>query len=255
MLLEILSVGFFVAFLGSRVGTGHQYFKYKNKKGKKDKQKISANYRGLDNLLYLSELAWGLSIQPISLTITIGNAVSLLFPSLILLEIWKDRRDKTVIYWCFIYAVFITANLTLILLDWPRFQEVSEALGILVIIFCFCSLWGMVENILLIQKYGNPGRQSLPEIYLKIFKDAIGLAYCFVAGINTMLPLAVALLSRGIMRLIHLGFYLNAKNNIKNKNQKKSVSPESEITPTQAKLQQKNTALLELKKELAKGLK
>ncbi len=248
MLLEILSVGFFVAFLGSRVGTGHQYFKYKNKKGKKDKQKISANYRGLDNLLYLSELAWGLSIQPISLTITIGNAVSLLFPSLILLEIWKERRDKAVIYWCFIYAVFITANLTLILLDWPKFQEVSEALGILVIIFCFCSLWGMVENILLIQKYGNPGRQSLPEIYLKIFKDAIGLAYCFVAGINTMLPLAIALLSRGIVRLIHLGFYLNAS--YKNRANQKKINQQLKLLTESNKsnVSDKNSSLVGTKR-------
>jgi len=217
-MIELIAFTYFASYILSRGGPAHQYILIRSLPDDRSisnntkTSNISTNYRGFDNLLYLVELAWGLSITPISAIVSLGNALSLIFPSLILLEIWKDRQDKTVLRWCFIYLVFTSFALTLMLVNWGVFKSVSAWLGHSVIIICLVSLWGMFENIRSIYRSKNTKQQSLPEIYLKIFKDIVGVIYCFSVGIGSMYPLAIALASRGSLRVVHLGVYLYYSN-------------------------------------------
>lgn len=211
-MFEGLAFPYFVAYLFSRIGTFHQ-FNLIRKKSKMSQSEpttstISSHYRGWDNLIYITEFFWGLSLHPIDWAISIGNLISLIFPSLILWEIYRERACRSVRNWFLIYLVFISANLSIILFDWSLFKSFSIWLGWLTLAICFCSLWGLYDKIRLIVKYRNPGHQSLTETVLKLLKDLIGIAYGFSVGFQTLFPLISALTLRGIFRIINLGIHL-----------------------------------------------
>lgn len=201
---------YYFVFIASKAGPAHQFVK--NLRGRKTvnkKKKISTHYRGAEKLFHWAEFFWGLSTS-IGIFITIGNFLALIFPGLILWQIWKERRDTAVLAWIFICGVFVSANTSLLIFAPEKFLEMSQILGYLMIVFCIFSLWGIGENILLIHKEKIIDDQSFLEIGLKLIKDPIGIAFCFFSGIFSHYPLAIALALRGSMRSIHFIVYWRA---------------------------------------------
>jgi len=211
-MFESLGLVYFATYILSRIGTAQQYFVIN--RGKKDAPKgsntqgISTKYRVFDNFLYLSEFFWGLSLHPINWIVSFGNLLSLIFPSLILLEIWTDRKEKSLKNWFFVYLGFIAANVFLIVFNWEAFKSFSQILGWVTLVLCFFSVYGLADNIKVIIKNKSTGKQSLPEIVLKLVKDSLGIAYGFSVGIETMYPLVAAFILRGSGRIVNLIVFL-----------------------------------------------
>lgn len=170
---------------------------------------LSSSYRGFDNLLYLSEFFWGLSLHPIDWIVSFTNLIALIFPSLILIEIYRERRCRSVKKWFFIYFVFIAINASIMFSGWENFKNFSAALGWLTLIICCFTLIGLYNKIKTIIDNKSPGLQSLAEIRIKLCKDVIGIIYAFSAGIFAMLPFAIALFLRGSFRVVNFYVHLH----------------------------------------------
>ncbi len=212
-MVELLGLIHFVSYFLSPIGTAQQYFvinKDKNsysQKGRKTKG-LSTRYRVYDNFLYLAEFFWGLSLHPVNWIVSFGNFISLIFPTLILLEIWYDRQEKSIKNWFFIYLGFISLNVVLMIFDWEAFKSFSQILGWVTLVLCFLSVFGLVDNTRIIIRDKDPGKQSLIEIVLKLIKDFFGIAYGFAAGIDVMWPLVAAFAVRGAARLTNFAAFL-----------------------------------------------
>lgn len=247
-MFESLGLIYFASYLLSRVGTAQQFFvirkgKFTSRKGT-NTAGISTKYRVYDNFLYLCEFFWGLSLHPINWIVSAGNFLSLIFPSLILWEIYIDRDEKDLKKWLFIYIAFVALNVSIMIYSWSAFKSFSQILGFLTLILCFLSVIGLWDNIKKIIDRRDPGKQCLPEIYLKLFKDSIGIAYGFVAGIETMYPLVIAFILRGSLRLINLIVYVYYSRTQKSYRTKK---PKYQPFYSELSLQKEN-----IKKKLAK---
>jgi len=181
--------------------------KVKHTSGKRTAQ-LSVKYRGNAAIFFIVIILWGLTLQPIDWIVIVSRIFACIISTLILYELWLDRKDITAKYYLFVCLCIISFGLSVMLASWDSFKTMSSFFGTLTVIFSFSLIWGLIDKVYRIIEAKSPGKQSLPEIIFQLIKDLSGIIYGILVGFKIMWPLVVALCLLSLIRLSNLIVYI-----------------------------------------------
>jgi len=169
---------------------------------------LSVKYRGNTILLMLCMILWGLSLEPIDWLVIVSRGVTLGAFTLILRELWHDRRDRESQYWFFSCISLMIVGTMIVLFGWDTLKNSSEIFGILTIVLCLNLLLGLWDRLYNIIRAQSPGQQSLLEMVFQLSKELSGTGYGLLVGFDKMWPMVFAMCSISIVRILNVVLYL-----------------------------------------------
>ena len=214
MITYVLGLIHLASFVMAGIGTIHQISliwksKAENKSGKGlNTTSLSVKYRGNTVLLLLCMILWGLSLEPIEWLVIFSRGFTLVGFTLILCELWYDRRDRESKYWCFFCVSSMVMGTMMVLFGWDTLKNSSAILGAMTLVLCLNLLWGLWDKVYKIIEARSPGQQSLLEMLGQIIKELSGTGYGLLVGFEKMWPLVVAMCSIALVHIINVVLYL-----------------------------------------------
>ncbi|NNG41754.1 hypothetical protein HJP15_02155 [Pseudoalteromonas sp. NEC-BIFX-2020_002] len=163
---------------------------------------LSQNQFTMSFLAYFSFFIYGYSIEPLNHYIVWPRLIASILVTLILFEMWLDRKSKTS-YFCilFIGCSFIFGITGFIFKD--NFSGQSENLStILILVITFLLAQGYIHQIKLIMNTGNTGAIDIRMSQFILMMDVSTIAFAISMGISQGWPLIVLALVSGITKII-----------------------------------------------------
>jgi len=165
-------------------------------------QILSQNQFTMSFLAYFSFFIYGYSIDPFNHYIVWPRLIASVLVSLILIEMWKDRRSKTSLF-CVIFVGFSIILGVLGLFVNDSISDQSKRLStILIMAITVLLAQGYAHQIKLIIKSGKTGAIDIRMSQFILMMDISTIAFAIAMGLSKGWPLIVLAVVSGVTKLV-----------------------------------------------------